>query len=320
MRRLWVWLSLAISTVQILVFVPSASGQTENGMKSGFAEVNGVKLHYVENGKGRLILFLHGFPEFWYAWKNQLVEFGKDMHAVAVDMRGYNLSDKPEKVEEYAVPKLVEDVKGLIDKLNKGTKIILVGHDWGGVVAWVFAAMHPDYIDKLVIINAPHPGVFSRELANNPDQQKASGYMNMFRSPQAETILSANNYGALVNAVITGAKPGSFSEEDKKEYLKAWTQPRAITGGLNYYRAAQIGPPVAGAKSDAAPKLPTFEVKVPTLVIWGEKDTALLTGNLIGLEKFVSSLTVKRIPTGGHWVVHEEPEQINKMIREFVGK
>src|SRR3989441_3300707 len=120
--------------------------------EDGYMTASGLRLHYVSAGRGDLILFLHGFPEFWYAWKNQLGEFGKDMRAVAVDMRGYNLSDKPEKVEDYAIPKLVEDVKGLIDKLDKGNKIILVGHDWGGVVAWVFAAMHPDYLDKLVII------------------------------------------------------------------------------------------------------------------------------------------------------------------------
>jgi pimeloyl-ACP methyl ester carboxylesterase len=144
--------------------------------------------------------------------------------------------------------------------------------------------------------------------------------MNMLRSPQAESILSANNYGALVNAVINGAKPGSFSEDDKREYLKAWAQPGAITGGVNYYRAAKIGPSVAGVKREAQPKLSLFDVKVPTLVIWGEKDTALLTGNLAGLEKFVSDLTVKRIPNGSHWVVHEEPELVSKMIREFVGK
>lgn len=292
----------------------------QSEMKSAFAEVNGIKLHYMESGKGKIILFLHGFPEFWYAWKNQVGEFGKDMRAVAVDMRGYNLSDKPEKVDDYSISKLVEDVRALIDKLDKGKKVVLVGHDWGGAIAWVFAAMHPDYVDKLVIVNGPHPGIFARELANNPDQQKASGYMNLFKSPQAEGALSANNYGALVNAVINGSKPGSFTEEDKKEYLKAWAQPGAITGGLNYYRAAKLGPPAAGAKAEDLPKLPSLDVKVPTLVIWGEKDTALLVGNLDGLDKFVPNLTIKRIPNGSHWVVHEEPETINKMIRDFVSK
>jgi len=281
-----------------------------------YATVNGIKLHYVDSGKGKLILFLHGFPEFWYGWKNQLAEFGKTGHAVAVDMRGYNLSAKPEAVEDYAIPRLVEDVKELVRKLSPGKRAVIVAHDWGGVVAWVFAGMHPELVEKLVIIDAPHPSVFSRELASNPAQQKASAYMNIFRSPQAETILSANNYAALVTGVISAAKPGSFSEADKAEYLKAWAQPRALTGGLNYYRAAKIGPPGPG---ESPPTLSDVRIKVPTLVIWGEKDTALLTGNLDGLEEFVPNLQIKRIPNGSHWVVHEEPELINHMIQEFLG-
>src|SRR5712671_845972 len=162
-----------------------------------YAEANGIRLHYVTTGKGKLLLFVHGFPEFWYAWKNQLVEFGRDYQAVAPDMRGYNLSSKPTEVEQYQVQYLVEDLRALAEKLGH-KKLILVAHDWGGAVAWAFAIAHPDYLEKLVIINAPHPGVFQRELRDNPAQQKASGYMLMFRSPQAESLLSANNYASLV--------------------------------------------------------------------------------------------------------------------------
>src|SRR5437762_13360274 len=167
--------------------------------KDRYAEGNGVKLHYVEQGRGPLIIFLHGFPEFWYEWKDLLPEFGKDHHAVAPDMRGYNLSDKPEKVESYTVPTIVEDVRALAEKLG-AKKFVLVGHDWGGVIAWAFAAQHPEMLDKLVIINAPHPTVFARELTNNPAQQKASGYFNLFTSPQAEQMLSQNNYAEIGRA------------------------------------------------------------------------------------------------------------------------
>jgi pimeloyl-ACP methyl ester carboxylesterase len=153
-----------------------------------YAEVNGVKLHYVEQGKGELILFLHGFPEFWYEWKDLIPEFAKDRHAVAPDMRGYNLSEAPAPVESYRVPVIVEDIHALAVKL-KARKFVLVGHDWGGVIAWAFAVAHPEMLDKLVIVNAPHPTVFARELANNPAQQKASAYFNLFNSPQAETFL-----------------------------------------------------------------------------------------------------------------------------------
>lgn len=287
-----------------------------------YAEVNGVKLHYVKAGNGKkLILFVHGFPEFWYEYKNQLEEFGRDYTAVAPDMRGYNLSSKPAELEKYEVKYMVEDLRLLAEKLGH-KKFTLVAHDWGGAIAWAFAIAHPECLDKLIIINAPHPGVFQRELAENPAQQKASQYMLMFRSPQAEQMLSANDYAALVNAVMgEGLKKGFFTEEDKKAYIEAWSQPGALTGGLNYYRAAKVGPPAPGGEKAAGnfglgnnPMM----VKVPTLVIWGEKDTALLTGNLEGLDKYVPQLTIKRIPEGTHWVIHEQPALVNQYIREFI--
>lgn len=300
------------------------SGKKEGAgmLKHEYADVNGVRLHYATAGKGKLIMFVHGFPEFWYEWKNQLAEFGRDYQAVAPDMRGYNLSSKPADVEQYQVKYMIEDLRQLAEKLGH-KKFTLVAHDWGGAIAWAFAIAHPDYLEKLVIINAPHPGVFQRELRDNPAQQKASQYMLMFRSPQAEQILSANNYAALVQAVLgEGLKAGHFTEEDKKAYIEAWSQPGALTGGLNYYRAARVGPPAAGAeaKGDMASSmtLPSLDVKVPTLVIWGEKDTALLTGNLEGLDKFVPNLTIKRIPEGTHWVIHEKPALVNSYIREFI--
>jgi pimeloyl-ACP methyl ester carboxylesterase len=263
------------------------------------------------------ILFLHGFPEFWYEWKNQLTEFGKGRTAVAYDQRGYNISSKPGKVEDYAVPCIVADIKAMFEKFgttpaNKG---ILVAHDWGGVVAWAFAIRYPEYLDRLVIINAPHPGVFARELRSNPAQQKASAYMNFFRSPQCEASLSANNYALLQDAVFrASARPELFTGEDRKMYFDAWSQTGALTGGLNWYRAA----PQRETNLAAAAGLDSLNVNVPTLVIWGERDTALLTGNLDGLEKFVPQLIVKRIPNGTHWVIHEEPDLVNRYIHEFI--
>ncbi|HET9532062.1 MAG TPA: alpha/beta hydrolase [Blastocatellia bacterium] len=303
-------------------------GDTASKQKTGtemfkheYAEVNGVKLHYVTAGKGKLIMFVHGFPEFWYEWKNQLIEFGRDHQAVAPDMRGYNLSSKPAELEKYQVRYLVEDIRALAERLGH-KKFILVAHDWGGAVAWAFAIAHPEYLEKLVIINAPHPAVFQRELRENPDQQKASQYMLFFRSPQAEQVLSANNYAQLVQIVLgEGLKAGHFTEEDKRAYIEAWSQPGALTGGLNYYRAARVGPPTGADQNpgiESGMQIPSFEVKVPTLVIWGEKDTALLTGNLVGLDKYVPNLTIKRIPDGTHWVIHEKPALINGYIREFI--
>jgi pimeloyl-ACP methyl ester carboxylesterase len=291
-------------------------------LKDEYADVNGVRLHYVKAGKGKLVMFVHGFPEFWYEWKNQLMEFGKDHLAVAPDMRGYNLSSKPAEVDQYQVKYMVEDLRALAEKLGH-KKFILVAHDWGGAIAWAFAIAHPDYLEKLVIINAPHPGVFARELRENPAQQKASQYMLLFRGPTAEQTLSANNYAMLVQAVLgEGLKTGAFTEEDKKAYIEAWSQPGALTGGLNYYRAARVGPPSSpddkSTGNFAGMDVSTLMVKVPTLVIWGEKDTALLTGNLEGLDKFVPYLAIKRIPDGTHWVIHEKPALVNGYIREFI--
>jgi epoxide hydrolase 4 len=289
-------------------------------LKDEYTDLNGIGVHYVTAGSGDLILFLHGFPEFWYEWKNQLVDFGRDHQAVAPDLRGYNLSSKPTQVESYDMKLLVEDVRALADHLGH-RRLTLAGHDWGGVVAWAFAAAHPDYVSKLIIINAPHPAVFQRELASNPKQQAASMYMLLFRSPQAEQMLSANNYQLLDQTILAeGRKRGYFTEEDRQAYLQAWSQPGAVTGGLNYYRAARAGPPTpdnpAGSGLGVDPA--SLIVKSPTLVLWGELDSYLLTGNLDGLDRFVPNLTIHRIPDGTHWVIHEQPTLVNSLIRDFM--
>jgi pimeloyl-ACP methyl ester carboxylesterase len=281
--------------------------------RDAYAEVNGVHLHYVEQGKGPLILFLHGFPEFWFAWKDLLPEFANDHLAVAVDMRGYNLSSKPESVDAYEVPILVEDVRALAEKLG-AQKFVLVGHDWGGVIAWEFAMAHPEMLEKLVIINAPHPAVFARELANNPDQQNASAYFNLFTSRAAEATLSQSDFVLLQQSVL-----GTWANnEDRKKYLESWR--RGLSGGLNYYRAAHLKSPVGGEKADTTgvsiPKDPM--ITVPTLVIWGEKDTALLQGNLSGLDDYVKVLKIVRVPDASHWVVHEQPAIVIQAVRRFL--
>jgi len=283
-----------------------------------YANVNNISLHYVTAGKGKLIMFLHGFPEFWYEWKNQLAEFGRDYQAVAPDMRGYNLSSKPVEVEQYRIKYLIEDVRTLAEHLGH-KKFILAAHDWGGGVAWPFAMRHPEYLEKLIIINAVHPATFLRELRDNPAQQKASQYILVHRTRRAEEILSRNNYALLAsNLLEDGLKQGYFTEEDKKAYIEAWSQPGALTGGLNYYRATHLGS-FTGESDDSLSMGPSlFMVNVPTLVIWGEKDKWLLTGNLEGLEKYVPDLTIKRIPDGSHWVIHEKPRLVNSYIREFI--
>ncbi len=290
-------------------------------LKHDYADLNDIRLHYVTAGKGKLLMFAHGFPEFWYGWKNQITEFENEYQVVAPDMRGYNLSSKPADVEQYRVEYLIEDLRLLAEHLGH-KRFILIGHDWGGAVAWAFAIRHPDYLEKLIIINAPHPGVFDRELRENPAQQRASQYMLMFRSSQAEQVLAANGYASLVDSILgRGLKEGYFTAEDRNAYLEAWSQPGALTGGLNYYRAAGVGPPSdqgGQASGNFSMDTSVLTVMVPTLVIWGEKDQALLTGNLEGLDEFVPQLTVKRIPDGSHWVVHEKSDLVNTYIRDFI--
>lgn len=304
-----------------------------------FADVNGVRIHYAisrpvddeedapdEHAEDlKLIVFLHGFPEFWYAWRRQLDEFGRDMIAVAPDMRGYNLSSKPAAVEEYDIGKLVGDVRGLVERVAAehhlgAARCVLVGHDWGGAVAWATAIACPEIVERLVIVNAPHPKIFERELRENPQQQEASQYMLVFRSAQAEAMMSANNFGMMQETILgEGMRQGCISEADRKAYVEAWSQPGALTGGLNYYRAAEVGP--GGGGGDAFKMkhpVASFEVKMPTLVIWGEKDPYILTGNLDGLEQYVAKLTVERIPDATHWVVHEKSARVNELIRDFL--
>lgn len=282
-------------------------------LRDEYVEANGVRLHYVTAGSGELILFLHGFPEFWYAWKNQLAEFSKDHHAVALDMRGYNLSEKPCELSEYRVTKIVEDVREVANQLSPDARIVLVGHDWGGYVAWVFAAAYPEMLGKLVIVNAPHPAIIAHLLRSDPDQQKASEYMSMFRSDQAESILCANEFDFLANKIMAFGKTSGIPVEDKAEYIKAWSQEGAITGGLNYYRANDLA--AARNSSTDAPSV----VNVPTLVIWGMLDPSMVPKNLDGLEKYVPQLTIRRISDASHWLVHTHSAEVNRYIRDFLG-
>ena len=290
--------------------------------QSQYADVNGIRLHYVSVGTGKLVMFVHGFPEFWAGWENQLSDICKDYQAVALDMRGYNLSSKPADVEKYHIKDLIEDLRALAEYLGH-EKFCMVAHDWGGAVAWSFAMRYPDWLEKLIIINSPHPAVFARELLNNPDQQKASQYMLLFRTPEAERILSENNYAGLMQALSQFGSKWKMTEEVRLKYIEAWSRPGALTGGLNYYRTSPLYPPTSKNDEEnikGIMNLPheMLEIKMPTLVIWGELDQALLTGNLKGLGEYINDLTIRRIPDGSHWVIHEQPELVNSLIRDFL--
>ena len=291
-------------------------------IQHGYAEVNGVRLHYATAGRGPLMLFVHGFPQFWHAWHALLPEFGRDHHAVAPDTRGINLSGKPEGVAAYHASQLTEDLRQLIRHLGHDT-CVMVAHDWGGAVAWNFACRHPELLDKLVIINAPHPVMFARELKHNPAQRAASDYMRLLRMDKAERVLADDNFRRLTGFFREWGHAGGTRADPATIELhkQAWAQPGALTAGLNYYRASPLYPPAPG-EPDHLPELRAadFTVRVPTLVIWGGSDTALLPGLLDGLGEVVPDLRLEKIPQGSHWVVHEFPDKVTSLIRDFLGK
>lgn len=294
-------------------------------------DTNGIKLHCVTREPADkpplgTLLLLHGFPEFWYCWKNQIPALSRDYRVIAPDMRGYNLSDKPEGVENYKMRVLVNDLVGLLDIMAL-PRITLIAHDWGGAVAWAFAAFHPERLEKLVILNSPHPATFARELKNNPKQQEASQYMNLLRSPRAEEILSRNHYELLKKMMFeTMANPDELTRDDREAYVEAWSQPGAITGSVNFYRAMPVAPPdhrKGETTANVAPGSsgnPSMKVNVPTLVIWGMKDTALIPALLDGLDDYVPNLKIHRIPNATHWVQHDAADEVNRTILEYLKK
>jgi pimeloyl-ACP methyl ester carboxylesterase len=295
-----------------------------------FVEVQpGIRLHCAEAGQpGRpLIVFLHGFPEFWGAWKDILPAFAASWHAVAPDLRGYHLSSKPPEVSDYRIDALVADIDGLIGALGHSA-CVLVGHDWGGALAWAVAMTRPHRVRRLIILNAPHPVPFARQLAQNPEQQRASTYMDLLRAPGSEDQLAGQDFAQLEAFLAAdGVLPAWYDPPTRAAYHAAWGQPDALRSALNYYRAtplraARTGMATGELKATEAVKLPVldpqhFMVRMPTRVIWGEQDRALRPSLLEGLDEVVPDLEMVRLPRATHWLIHESPERITALIREF---
>ena len=284
-------------------------------LKHDYADVNGVRLHYVSEGSGDLILFWHGNFLCWYEWKDMLAEFGKHHRAVAFDVRGYNLSSKPDDPRDYHPKAYVEDLRQLVEYLGY-KKFTLVAHNGNGI-PYVFASYYPEYLEKFIIINSPHPTVLVNLWKENPEQREASQYVLMFQSPEAEKIMSENNYAYFRERHFDRLlKQGKMSEEDLKVYIEALSQPGALTGALNMYRSRSA----TALKDQSTEQKPTrpLMINVPTLVIWSEENWAL-TGNVVdGLSEYVPDLTVKRFPGVGNLVVQERYDEVLKFIREFI--
>lgn len=280
------------------------------------AVVNNVRLHWVEQGSGPLVVLLHGFPEFWYGWRRQIPALAAaGFRVVAPDLRGYNLSEKPKGIASYRVSILVEDVAGLIRHLG-AERAHVAGHDWGGVVAWHLGMRRPELVDRLAIINAPHPAVFAREM-RHPRQFLRSWYALFAQLPAIpEAAIRARGFAVLERIFRGTARRGSFTAEDIARYKEALGQPGALTAALNYYRAYRSH---LFQKRETKQE-PRRTVERPTLVIWGEKDQALNLHNLDGLERYVPDLRIERLPEATHWVMADAPGEVNALLTAFFGE
>ena len=284
-----------------------------NSWKHNFIKTNGINLHYVDRGTGKLMLMLHGFPEFWYSWRHQITEFAPDYHVVAVDLRGYNDSDKPQELSAYKMSELVEDVRGVISGLGY-EDCILVAHDWGGAIAWNFAYAYPEMVEKLVVLNIPHPAKFAQGL-QTPQQLLKSWYVFAFQIPWLpEFLLQLNDYQAIANAFSNMAiDKTAFTQEDLNAYKDAAAKRGALTAMVNYYRRI-FQSLFQGDRQQWS------ILNVPTLTIWGENDAALGKELTYGTEAYVRDWQIKYIPNCSHWVQQEQPTLVNSYIREFLAK
>jgi pimeloyl-ACP methyl ester carboxylesterase len=266
-------------------------------VKHGYADSNGVKIHYATVGSGPLVVMIHGFPDFWYTWRHQMEGLGDKFQVVAIDQRGYNLSDKPKGIENYDMRLLVGDVLAVIHHFGQ-QRAIIVGHDWGGAVAWTLATYAPEAVDKLIILNLPHLRGLSRELANNPQQQKNSQYARDFQKPDAASKLTPE---ALTFWVTDEAAKPKYIEAFKNSDVEAM---------LNYYKRNYPKEPY---KEDTSP---VIKVKAPVLMIHGLKDWALLPGALNNTWEWLDQdLTLVTLPNAGHFVQQDAAEQVTKAMR-----
>lgn len=277
-----------------------------------YAQIGSVKLHYAKAGNGeRLVVLLHGFPEFWYSWRRQLADLSDQYTVVAPDLRGYNLSDKPARVEDYKTERLVDDVCGLIGHLGFD-KAAVVGHDWGAIIAWAVAETHPEYVSKLCAMQVPPASVWRKNLSLK--QLAASWYMFFFQLPfLPEWLLSRDDFAGLTRTLKKlSAEPNFFSREEIAVYKRSWREPASLAPFVNYYRAGLLGKLFAGGA-------PAEKIKVPTLFIYGEKDAAVLPETVKGVGAAIDApYSEIRIPDAGHWVQQEAFEVVNDSLREFL--
>jgi epoxide hydrolase 4 len=273
-----------------------------------------------------LLVFLHGFPEAAFVWDELLLHFADRYRCVAPNLRGFEQSSAPAEVEAYRAKHLMADIEALAAHCNRAAGraadaplAALVAHDWGGAVAWNFAVQRRALLERLVIVNSPHPATFLRELQHSPAQQAASAYMNFLCRPDAAALLAANDFARLWPFLTMhgdAAPPGGgwLTDAVRSQYRDVWSA--GLQGGLNYYRASPLRPPTPGDDSLMTLRFPPefVTVRVPTLVLWGEGDVALLPALLDGLEAYVPKMRLVRVPDASHWIVHEQPALVAREI------
>ncbi len=290
----------------------SLSSVLGSSAREVFIPTNGIRLHCIDAGSedGPLVIFLHGYPEFWYSWRHQIRYFAeRGFRVLAPDQRGYNLSDKPRGLSAYRLDVLAADVIGLLDHLRR-EKAFVVGHDWGGVVAWWLGMQYPDRLHKLAILNVPHPTVMRQHLRRNPEQRRRSRYVFFFQLPWLpERSMRKNNWEMARKALLKTSLPGTFTEEDIQQYVQAWSQPGAATAMINWYRAALRRKP--------RPRRDSIRVPIPTLLIWGAQDRFLGQEMVQPSIELCDNGQVERIDEATHWVQQDMPDKVNRLLEAF---
>lgn len=275
----------------------------------GFAQSGDIKIHYVTAGKGPLVVMIHGFPDYWYTWRKQIPELSKHFQVVAIDQRGYNKSGQPKGVENYKMSSLAQDVQNVVKHFGR-EKAVLVGHDWGGYVAWTCAMTYPEMVDRLIILNAPHPAGLQRELESNSEQQKNSQYARDFQDKDAAKKLTAAGLAGWVNDV-----------KAKQKYLEAFNR-SSFEGMLSYYKANY--PSSRPAKSNASTPAPASQpaypkIKCRVLMIHGLADKALMPSGLNGSWEWMEKdLTIITVPGADHFVQQDAAELVTKRISAWL--
>mgnify|MGYP003631554701 FL=1 len=296
---------------------------------SAFFDDGRRRIHYVQMGDPSkpLILCLHGFPEYWGAWRDLMPLLAEDYHVVAPDQRGFAESFKPTSVEAYQTRYLVEDVAALADHLSPDQPFALFGHDWGSAVAYAYAFGFAERLNALIVANGVHPYTFQKAIIDDKEQRAASQYMTTLRRRTSTELMSRDNYARTLNMIAGFSTTAWMSAEAKADYLRAWSADGAMDTMLHWYRASPvIVPPVDISASELEGKVPilsipqaAMSVHVPHLVLWGDLDEALRPVCMEGLDRFCSDLTVKTVSGAGHWILHEKPDVVAALVRGWLG-